>query len=203
MGATQITSMSDAELLVLLCGPAGRALAKTPLLELFGFRKQRQGGLFAEEAQTPYLVSPQIAAAKELYIRAMQAEMQEAGIALTSPSAVRSFLCGRIGALEYETFWCLWVDIKSRLICAEELFRGTLTQTSVYPREVAKRALSHNAAAVILAHNHPSGSTEPSRADETLTGALKSALALIDVRVLDHFVVAGTEARSFAECGLL
>jgi DNA repair protein RadC len=95
------------------------------------------------------------------------------------------------------------MDARNRLIVAEELFRGTLTQTSVYPREVVKRALFHNAAAVIFAHNHPSGETDPSRSDEMLTTTLKTALALVDVRVLDHFVVAGNKALSFAERGLL
>jgi DNA repair protein RadC len=98
----------------------------------------------------------------------------------------------------------LWLDAQNRLLKAEELFSGTLTQTSVYPREVVKSALAHNAAAVILAHNHPSGIAEPSRADELLTKALKDALAMVDVKVLDHFIVAGnTPPLSFAERGLL
>jgi DNA repair protein RadC len=97
----------------------------------------------------------------------------------------------------------LFLDAQNRVIATEELFSGTLTQTSVYPREVVKRALHHNAAAVIFAHNHPSGVAEPSRADELLTKALKEALALVDVKVLDHFVVAGNVAVSFAERGLL
>jgi DNA repair protein RadC len=97
----------------------------------------------------------------------------------------------------------LFLDAQNRLIAAEELFRGTLTQTSVYPREILKRALHHNAAAVILAHNHPSGVTEPSRADELLTRALREALQQVDVRVLDHLIVAGHQSLSFAERGLL
>ena len=97
----------------------------------------------------------------------------------------------------------IFLDTQQRLIAFEELFRGTLAQTSVYPREVVKRALALNAAAVVLAHNHPSGVAEPSRADEALTQALRSALALVDVRVLDHLVVAGADVRSFAELGLL
>jgi len=97
----------------------------------------------------------------------------------------------------------LFLDSQHRLLVAEELFRGTLTQTSVYPREVVKAALAHNAAAVILAHNHPSGVAEPSRADELLTQSLKQALALVDVRTLDHFVVAGNRVVSFAERGLM
>ena len=97
----------------------------------------------------------------------------------------------------------LFLDAQNRVITIEELFRGTLTQTSVYPREVVKRALHHNAGAVILAHNHPSGVAEPSHADETLTQALRQALALVDIRVLDHFIVAGSGVLSFAERGLL
>ena len=97
----------------------------------------------------------------------------------------------------------LFLDAQNRVIGVEELFRGTLTQTSVYPREVVKRALHHNAGAVILAHNHPSGVAEPSHADETLTQALRQALALVDIRVLDHFIVAGSAVLSFAERGLL
>ena len=104
---------------------------------------------------------------------------------------------------EYESFVALFLDSQHRLIAVDELFRGTLTQTSVYPREVLKAALKENAAAVIFAHNHPSGIPEPSKADERLTTALKSALALVDVRVLDHFIVAGAGVLSFAERGLL
>ena len=97
----------------------------------------------------------------------------------------------------------LFLDAQNRVSTIEELFRGTLTQTSVYPREVVKRALHHNAGGVILAHNHPSGVAEPSHADETLTQALRQALALVDIRVLDHFIVAGSGVLSFAERGLL
>ena len=101
----------------------------------------------------------------------------------------------------YESFAVLFLDVKNRLIATEELFRGTLTHTSVYPREVVKAALAHNAASIIIAHNHPSGEPEPSAADHTLTLALKQALNLVDVRVLDHFVVAGRQIYSFAEHG--
>lgn len=104
---------------------------------------------------------------------------------------------------DYEVFMVLFLDAQHRVLSPEEMFRGTLTQTSVYPREVVKRSLANNAAAVIFAHNHPSGVAEPSRADELLTQSLKQALALVDVRVLDHFVVAGNGVMSFAERGLL
>jgi DNA repair protein RadC len=125
------------------------------------------------------------------------------GTALTSPEVVRDYLRTKLATLEHEVFVTLLLDSQHRLIQYIELFRGTLAQTSVYPREVVKVALAHNAAAMILAHNHPSGVAEPSRADELLTQALKQALSLVDVRVLDHFVVAGADIVSFAERGLL
>jgi DNA repair protein RadC len=125
------------------------------------------------------------------------------GTTLTSPDAVRDYLRTKIACLEYEVFATLLLDSQHRLIQYVELFRGTLAQTSVYPREVVKAALKYNAAAMILAHNHPSGVPEPSRADELLTQSLKQALALVDVRVLDHFIVAGSDTVSFAERGLL
>ncbi len=122
---------------------------------------------------------------------------------MTTPQAVKDHLRLGIGSLDHEVFQVLFLDAQQRLIASEEMFRGTLSQTSVYPREVVKRALSLNAAAVILAHNHPSGMAEPSRADEYLTQTLKSALQMVDVRVLDHMVVGGTDVCSFAERGLL
>ena len=125
------------------------------------------------------------------------------GPVLTSPQALREYLQVRLAGLEYEVFAVVFLDSQHRVIATEEMFRGTLGQTSVYPREVVRRALALNAGAVILTHNHPSGAPEPSRADEILTAALKSALALIDVRVLDHIVVGGSGTVSFAERGLL
>ena len=122
---------------------------------------------------------------------------------MTSPDIVRDYLTTKLADLEHEVFVALLLDSQHRLIRYEELFRGTLSQTSVYPREVVKTALAHNAGAMILAHNHPSGIAEPSRADELLTQALKQALALVDVRVLDHFIVAGADTVSFAEYGRL
>lgn len=123
--------------------------------------------------------------------------------ALSSPVDVKNLCILKLAALEHEEFSVIFLDAQHGMIEFESLFRGTLSQTSVYPREVVKRALQLNAGAVILTHNHPSGSTEPSRADEFLTTALKQALALIDVRVLDHVIVGGTSAVSFAERGLL
>ena len=125
------------------------------------------------------------------------------GPLFTSPDEVRRFLQVKLAALEHEVFAVLMLDAQHCLIEYVELFRGTISQTSVYPREVVKEALARNAAAVILAHNHPSGLAEPSRADELLTQRLKSALELIDVRVLDHFIVGGHGTMSFAERGLL
>jgi DNA repair protein RadC len=116
---------------------------------------------------------------------------------------VRDYLRLAIADREHEVFVCLWLDAQHRVLRFEELFRGTLTQTSVYPREIVKAGLRANAAAVIFAHNHPSGAAQPSQADELLTRNLKDALSLVDVKVLDHFIVAGHQTLSFAERGLL
>ncbi len=142
------------------------------------------------------------AVAKELVKRWLDEEIRLKCV-LSAPTAVRDCLRIHFAGREYESFVALFVDAQNRLIDVEELFRGTLTQTSVYPREVVKAALHHNAAAVIFAHNHPSGLAEPSKADERLTDALKQALALVDVKVLDHFIVAEAAVLSFAERGLL
>jgi len=122
---------------------------------------------------------------------------------LNSSSAVRDYLILMLAREEAEQFVVLFLDSQHRLIEAEIMFHGTLTQTSVYPREVLKRALYHNAGAVIFAHNHPSGATEPSQSDRMLTDALKQTLSLVDVSVLDHLIVAGKSALSFAERGML
>ncbi len=143
-----------------------------------------------------------LAAARELVQRALK-ETLKRGPALSSPAAVRELLRLTLSGKEHEVFIALFLDAQNRMIETEELFRGTLTQTSVYPREVVKRALYHNAGAVIFGHNHPSGVAEPSHADEMLTQALKQALALVDVKVLDHFIVAATSVMSFAERGLI
>jgi DNA repair protein RadC len=140
--------------------------------------------------------------ARELVRRWLNEELKQQCV-LSTPSQVREYLRIMFADKDHEIFVGLFLDAQNRLIVAEELFRGTLTQTSVYPREVVKRALRYNAGAVILAHNHPSGVAEPSHADEVLTQALKQALALVDVKVLDHFVIAGATVASFAERGLL
>lgn len=144
----------------------------------------------------------QLQAVLELARRALSEQLQ-AGITLSSPQTVRQYLQLLLGGKPYESFAVLFLDVKNRLIASEELFRGTLTHTSVYPREVIRTALAHNAASIILAHNHPSGAPDPSAADLTLTNALKQALALVDIRVLDHFIVAGRDVYSFAEHGKL
>jgi len=144
----------------------------------------------------------QFAAAIELARRALLETVKSAS-ALTSPGAVRDYLRLSLGRREEEVFLCIWLDAQHKVIESEVAFTGTLTQTSVYPREIVKAALQRNAAAVIFAHNHPSGAAQPSQADELLTRNLKDALALVEVKVLDHFIVAGSQAISFAERGLL
>jgi DNA repair protein RadC len=203
-------ALSDAELLAIFLrigirGASAVDLART-LLGHFGSLNRLFAASASEFAAIPGMGDAkyaQLQAVLELARRALREEIA-AGDALSSPRAVRDWLRLTLAALPHEVFMVLLLDAQNRLIAAEELFRGTLTQTSVHPREVVKLALSHNAAGAILAHNHPSGVAEPSRADEALTQALKQALALVDVKLLDHFVVAGAaDPLSFAERGLL
>ena len=140
--------------------------------------------------------------AKELVRRSLAEAIRQRDV-LSSPASVRDFLRMTLAGRDYEVFMVLFLDAQNRVLSPEEMFRGTLTQTSVYPREVVLRALHHHAAAVVLTHNHPSGTVQPSRADEALTQTLKAALALVDVRVLDHVIVAPGQALSMAERGLL
>ena len=133
----------------------------------------------------------------------LKRRLQRDSFSVDSPQVMRDYLIMQLAPLQHEAFYGVFLDARNRVIAAEEMFRGTLMQTSVYPREVVKRGLHHNAATVLFAHNHPGGIAEPSRSDELLTANLQRALALVDIRVLDHFVVAGTEATSFAELGLL
>jgi DNA repair protein RadC len=144
----------------------------------------------------------EIVAVLELARRALAEELKEKAV-FSTPQAIRDYLQLQLGSRPYEVFAVLFLDAQHRLIALEELFRGTLAQTSVYPREVVVRALALNAASLVLAHNHPSGSAQPSRADEAITKTLKAALGLIDVQVLDHFVVTTSQATSMAEMGLL
>ena len=202
-------SLSDAELLAIFLrtGTRGKSavdLARA-LLGKFGSLAGLIGASREAFCAIPGLGSAkyaQMQAASELTRRALAAEMKS-GVNLGSPTAVRDFLRLSIQNRQVEVFVGLFLDAQNRVVAVEELFSGTLTQTSVFPREVVRRALHHNAAGVIFAHNHPSGVAEPSHADETLTQALKEALALIDVRVLDHFVVGRGATLSFAERGLL
>jgi DNA repair protein RadC len=143
----------------------------------------------------------QLQAILEMAKRALNEEIKQAD-ALSNPSAVRDYLKITLARLPHEVFVAVFLTAQNRVIAVDELFRGTLTQTSVYPREIVKLALAHNAASVILAHNHPSGEATPSQADRTLTKTLAEALALVDVRVLDHFIVAPGASLSFAEQGL-
>jgi DNA repair protein RadC len=202
-------ALADAELLAILLrtGVKGQSAVDVArgLLTRFG----SVGGLLEigveKLAAVPGLgtaKAAQLHAALELSRRALKEDLA-ARDALSSPRAVRDYLRLALAGRQHEVFVVLLLDAQHRVIACEELFRGTLTQTSVYPREVVKCALRHNAAAVIFAHNHPSGVAEPSHADEILTRSLKSALGLVDVQVLDHFVVAGSATTSFAERGLL
>ena len=204
------SALSDAELLAIFLrvgvrGASAVDLART-LLGHFGSLSRLFSASASEFASIPGMGSAkysQLQAVVELARRALREKMA-AGDALSSPRAVRDYLRLTLGSLPHEVFMVLLLDAQNRLIAAEELFRGTLTQTSVHPREVVKLALSHNAAGALLAHNHPSGVAEPSRADEALTQALRQALALVDVKLLDHFIVAGgADPLSFAERGLL
>ena len=143
-----------------------------------------------------------IKAALELGRRYLEDQVRK-GPLISSPEMTRNFLKSRLRAYQHEVFACIFMDNRHRLIAFEELFSGTIDGASVYPREVVKRCLIHNAATVIFAHNHPSGIAEPSQADIHITGRLKEALALIDVRVLDHFVVGDDAVTSFSERGLI
>jgi DNA repair protein RadC len=200
--------LSDAELLsvVLRTGIRGKSaveLARELLTSFGGIPGLLNAGRSLEKVKgLGAAKSAQLAAVTELARRSL-AEQLSSGAALTSPGAVRDYLRLSLGGRQHEVFVCIFLDAQHRVIHAEELFRGTLTQTSVYPREVVKAALAANAAALIFAHNHPSGVAQPSQADELLTRNLKDALALVDVKVLDHFIVAGSQALSFAERGLL
>ena len=203
-------ALSDAELLAIFLRVGVKGMSAVDLARLLIGHFGSLNGLFAAapgELRKIRGMGPakyaQLQAILEMSRRALGEEMKQRS-AFSTPDAVRDFLRLHLGGLQHEVFFSLWLDAQNRLIVAEELFRGTLTQTSVFPREVVRKALSHNAAAVVLAHNHPSGVAEPSAADEFLTRELKQALALVDVRVLDHFIVAGQlPPLSFAERGLL
>ena len=201
-------ALSDAELVALFLRTGFRGKSAVELARDLLERLNGLGGLLTSPGNLQDIkgLGPakkaQLAAVIEVAKRCLRQNLQSAG-ALTSPGAVRDYLRLAISAREHEVFVCLWLDAQHRVLSCEELFRGTLTQTSVYPREIVKAGLKANAAAVIFAHNHPSGVAQPSQADELLTRNLKEALALVEVKVLDHFIVAGSQAISFAERGLL
>ncbi|HEV7929142.1 MAG TPA: DNA repair protein RadC [Nitrosospira sp.] len=202
-------NLSDAELLAIFLrtGIAGKSavdLARdllTAFNGLIGLFSADQAAFCAVPGMGPAKYA-QLQAVLEMARRALEEKMKS-GDAMSSPQSVRDYLRLTLQGKKHEIFVGIFLDAQNRTIAAEELFKGTLTQTSVYPREVVKRALHHNAAAMIFAHNHPSGFAEPSRADEMLTQSLKQALALVDVNVLDHFIVGGGTAMSFAERGLI
>ena len=204
------SALSDAELLALLLrtGLAGKSvlhLAQELLDEFGGIAGLLHTGA-DDLKRIKGLGGPakraELLAVLELARRALAQQLQDEPM-FESPAAVKAYLQLQLAQRRHEVFAALFLDAQHRLIALEELFRGTLTQTSVYPREVVLRALHHHAAAVVLAHNHPSGSVQPSRADEALTQTLKAALALVDVRVLDHLIVAPGQALSMAEEGLV
>ena len=203
------SALTDAELLAVMLGTGFAGCSAMDLARRALERAGSTAGLLASgAAELRHLRgfgparAARLVATLELVRRGLLEEAAQRDV-LTSPEAVRDYLRLSLSTLPYEAFLGLFLDSQNRLLAARELFRGTLAQTSVYPREVVKAALAANAAGVIFAHNHPSGVAEPSRADELLTTSLKSALALVDIRTLDHFVVAGTRVVSFAERGLL
>ena len=204
-----VEALSDAELLAIFLrtGVKGKSAVELgrdlighfgSLNRLFAAPEQECRG-FPGLGQAKYA---QLQAVLEMARRSLTEQIR-VGDALTSPAAVRDYLRLKLSALPHEVFVVLFLDAQNRVLAVEELFRGTLTQTSVYPREVVKRALANNAAGAILAHNHPSGVAEPSQADRWLTDQLKAALALMEIKVLDHFIVAGVGSVSFAERGWL
>ncbi|WP_028487536.1 RadC family protein [Thiothrix lacustris] len=201
-------ALSDAELLAIFLrvGVKGKSAVdlSRELLQTFGSLRQ----LFDADAQN-FCATHGMGVAKYVQLQAVLemsrrylGEKMRRGDPLTDPDAVRFYLVSKLRDYRFEVFACLFLDNRHRVIQYEELFRGTIDGASVHPREVVRRALYHNAAAIIFSHNHPSGVAEPSQADERITQKLKDALHLIDVRVLDHFVI-GDEVVSFAERGLL
>jgi DNA repair protein RadC len=200
-------ALSDAELLAVLLrtglpGKSAVDLARDLLKKYKGIAAMLEAGDLETVSGLGPAKRAQFAAAIELSRRALREELEKRS-ALTSPGAVRDYLRLALSRREEEAFVCIWLDAQHKVIEIEEAFSGTLTQTSVYPREIVKSAIHWNAAAVVFAHNHPSGVAQPSQADELLTRNLKEALALVEVKVLDHFIIAGNQAISFAERGLL
>lgn len=196
-----MNQLMNGQLLSILLGSDGELLAKRSLAELFGLKVARQNKNLVAEAVSVYTVPNKLLAARELLRRALEESIVEEVYQFNSPQVVKDYLRLHFGGFEEEHFVALWLDTQHKLIAVDSLFRGTLNQTSVYPREVVKSGLKYNACGVIFAHNHPSGETKPSSADRHLTEALKSALGLVDIRVYDHMIVAGNNIMSFAETG--
>lgn len=204
-----VDALSNAELLalVLRVGVRGQSsvdLGRT-LLNRFGTLHTLLDAPAAQLTAVPGIGPAKVAQLKAIAAlvgRALDEQLRE-NPPLETPAAVRRYLRLQIGSREQETFFCLYLDARSRLISGEEASCGTLTHTSVYPREIARRALALNAASLIVAHNHPSGRAQPSAADKLLTRQLQATMALIEVRLLDHFVVTKVDVFSFAEQGLL
>ena len=202
-----VTQMSNLDLLSAL---VGANVADNLLQENQGSLYQ----LFCQSACVDHRVSKstpskawgrirlRLDAARELVRRGLEEGLRQRD-ALGSPQAVREYLLAALSPLGHEAFVVLFLDAQNRLIASRECFRGTLTQTSVYPREIVKISLEYNAAGVIFSHNHPSGVAEPSQADRWLTEQLRQALALVDIKVMDHFIIAGRESLSMAERGLI
>ena len=202
-------ALTDAELLAIFLrtGTPGKSavdLARE-LLDTFGSLKALLNANQAQFCQGHGLGAAkysQLQAVLEMARRHFE-EILQRGNALSSPDITRAYLSAHLRGYSYEVFACLFLDNQHRVIQLDEMFRGTLDSASVYPREVVKQALHHNAAAVIFAHNHPSGIAEPSQSDKLITDKLKQALGLFDIRVLDHFIVGDGQPYSFAEHGLL
>jgi DNA repair protein RadC len=204
-----VIDLSNRDLLALLVGEKTAddmlLITRGRLSDLFSGETStvamaREPGALYDNWAKPRVI---LSAARELARRCLGESLVRQGECMSSPQKVKAFLTHSLGHLPYEAFMALWLDAQHGLIEAEVLFKGTLTQTSVYPREVVRHAMAHNASAVIVAHNHPSGLAEASQADRWLTDQLKASLALVDVKVLDHVIVAGHSHLSFAEQGWL
>ena len=203
------SALSDAELLAIFLRVGMKGKSAVDLARELVTTFSNLNGLFSASKTDLCAVKGmgeakyvQLQAVLEMAKRALGEDMKLAD-ALSSPKAVRDYLKLALSRLPHEVFVAVFLTSQNRVIVVEEIFRGTLTQTSVYPREIVKRALAHNAASVIFAHNHPSGEAKPSQADRSLTKTLAEALALVDVKVLDHFIVAPGASLSFAEQGIL
>jgi DNA repair protein RadC len=191
-----LSTLSRADLVSELLSP--QALASTAYTP----QVNNAEPICGEAGHRDNVLTHKLSVARELLLRDLKAQMCS-GPVMASPQTIRDWLRLYCAGLEHEVFLVLYLNVHNALLEAAQLFRGTLTQTAVYPREVVKTALAHNAAAIVIAHSHPSGQAEPSRADEHLTRTLQSALNLVDVRLIDHFVVASDQLVSFAERGLL